>query len=179
MPSIDPSAFIADTARIIGNVVIHPGVFVGYGAVIRADEAGSDGKVTRIEIGPQCNVQEGVIIHALGGTGVKIGPRCSLAHGSIVHGPCEIGADSFVGFGATIFKANIGVGTFVAARALVQGVEIPAGSSIPPAAKILTPAHANQLEKATESDISFMKEIVETNIKLLKGYKRSECSEQE
>ncbi len=51
MPIIDQSVFVADTARIIGNVVIHPGFFVGHGAVIRADEVGSDGKVTKIDAG--------------------------------------------------------------------------------------------------------------------------------
>lgn len=117
-------------------------------------------------------MQEGVVIHALSGTAVKIGPRCSLTHSAVVHGPCEIGADSFVGFGATVFKANIGPGTFIAAHALVQGVDIPAGSSIPPAATILTPNNISQLEKAIDSDKSFMKKIVETNVKLVEGYKR-------
>ena len=64
-PQIDPSAYVDSSAQIIGNVKIGPRVYVGPNAVIRADEAEGSLEVMPIEIGPECNVQDGVIVHAL------------------------------------------------------------------------------------------------------------------
>lgn len=67
-PEVHPTAYIDAAAQIIGAVHIGAGVFVGPGVVVRADETDAQGKVTSIVIGPECNIQDGVIIHAFGGT---------------------------------------------------------------------------------------------------------------
>lgn len=90
-PQVDPTAYVDRTAQIIGLVQIGPRVFIGPNVVIRADEVDNNGEVKPIVVEAECNVQDGVIIHALAGTSVRIGSRTSLTHGSIVHGPCILG----------------------------------------------------------------------------------------
>ncbi len=97
-PQVDPSAYIDPTAQLMGNVHIGPRVYVGPNAVIRADETDSKGMVLPIVIAPKCNIQDGVVIHAIGGTNVTIGLKTSLAHGCIIHGPCNLGQRCFMGF---------------------------------------------------------------------------------
>ncbi len=104
-PQIDRSAFIHPTAIIIGNVKIGKKVFVGPGAVIRADEPKSS-----IFIGDNCNVQDRVVVHALQNSSVYVDDNTSLSHGCIVHGPCKIGKNCFIGFGSVIFNAELGQG---------------------------------------------------------------------
>lgn len=106
-PRVDSSAYVDPSAQIIGNVRLGPCVYVGPNAVIRADETDFSSAVAPIEIGPECNVQDGVIIHALGGAKVTVGRRSSLTHGCIVHGPCTLGTGCFVGFGAKVFDAEM------------------------------------------------------------------------
>jgi len=66
-PSVDPSAYLDPTAQLIGNVRGGEKVFVGPNAVIRADEPGTDGKVLPIMIEAESNIQDGVLIHSIGG----------------------------------------------------------------------------------------------------------------
>ena len=125
-PEIDKSAHVHATAVIIGDVKIGKNVFVGPGAVLRADEPES-----QIVISDDCNVQDRVVVHALQGSKVSVGSGSSLSHGCIVHGPCEIGSGSFIGFGAVVFSSTLAENIFVGHQALVVGVTIPAGRSVP------------------------------------------------
>ena len=168
-PDIHPTAYVDPAARVIGRIRIGPRVFLGPGAVIRADEAGKDGEVRPIVLEAECNVQDGVIIHALAGTEVVIGHRTSLAHGAIVHGPCRIGGGCFVGFGAVVFKADLGPGVFVGARAVVENVKMPADMFVPSSASISQDRVA-QLRTTTSHERGFMAEVVEMNLKLAEGY---------
>jgi len=168
-PDVDPAAYIDPTARVIGRVRIGPLVFIGPGAVIRADEADRDGEVAPIVVEAECNVQDGVVIHALGGTQVTIGRRTSLAHGAIVHGPCSLGERCFVGFGGVVFKATVGPGVFIAARAVVQEAEVPANLFVPPSAAI-SQYTVGQLRTTTSQERGFMGDVVEANLKLAEGY---------
>ena len=120
-PQVDPTAYIDHSAQLIGNVHIGPEVFIGPNAVIRADEADTEGRVHPIKICARCNVQDGVIIHALAGTEVTIDTCSSLAHGCVIHGPCTIGVGCFIGFRAVIYKASLAESVFVSASAVVQG----------------------------------------------------------
>ncbi len=168
-PEIHPTAYVDPTAQVIGRVRIGPHVFVGPNAVIRADEFDTDGEVQAIVVEAECNVQDGVIIHALAGTEVTIGQRTSLAHGAIVHGPCSLGERCFVGFGAVIFKANVGPGVFIAARAVVEEVDVPASTFIPSFA-FISQDRIGRLRKTDPHERGFMEEVVETNLKLADGY---------
>ncbi|MBL7134650.1 MAG: carbonate dehydratase [Phycisphaerae bacterium] len=168
-PEVDPAAYIDPTAQVIGRVRIGPRVFIGPGAVIRADEAGKDGEVKPIVLEAECNVQDGAIVHALGGTQVTIGRRTSLSHGSIVHGPCRLGERCFVGFGAVVFMATVGSGVCISARAVVQDVDIPDNMFVPSS---MAPSQERiaQLRTTTPHERGFMERVVDANLKLVEGY---------
>ncbi len=168
-PVIHPSACVDSTAQVIGNVKIGSHVFVGPNAVIRADEPDDSGHVCPVIVEDECNLQDGVIIHALGGTEVNIGTRTSLAHGAIVHGPCKIGEGCFVGFGAVVFKTQLGRGVFVASRSVVENVDIPADTFIP-AVAFISQDQISQLRKTDPKERSFMADVVQANLGLAEGY---------
>ncbi|MDF1534857.1 MAG: carbonate dehydratase, partial [Methanosarcinaceae archaeon] len=120
LPKINKSAWISETAVIVGNVTIEDDVFVAPNAVIRADEPDSS-----IVIGRGSNVQDNVVIHALSGSDVSIGSSTSLAHGCIVHGPCLIGEGCFVGFGAVVLDCTIGNDVVILHNSTLRGITIP------------------------------------------------------
>ncbi|HEV2109126.1 MAG TPA: gamma carbonic anhydrase family protein [Thermomicrobiales bacterium] len=123
-PRIDPTAYVADGAQLIGDVVLDSGASVWFNAVIRGD---SD----RITVGSETNVQDGAVLHADPGFPCMIGHRVVIGHGAILHG-CQISDDCLIGMGAIILNgARIGPGCIVAAGALVpEGKEFPARSLI-------------------------------------------------
>ncbi|EST20897.1 gamma carbonic anhydrase family protein [Streptomyces roseochromogenus] len=123
-PQIDPEAFVAPTAAVIGDVSLHSGTSVWYGAVVRGD-------VETITVGANANVQDNVTLHADPGFPVSIGERVSIGHNAVVHG-ATVEDDCLVGMGATVLNgAVIGAGSLVAAQALVpQGMVVPPGSLV-------------------------------------------------
>lgn len=119
---IDPTAHIAPSATVIGDVIVGAECTVLQGATIRGDFGG------RIEIGKQTNVQENCCIHVNHDEVTRIGDRVTIGHGAIVHG-CEIGEGSLIGMGAVVIdRAKIGSHCLVGAGALVTGTaNIPDG----------------------------------------------------
>jgi len=165
-PEIDNTAYIHPSAVIIGNVVIGKNVFVGPGAVIRADEQSSS-----ILIQDNCNIQDRVIIHALENSSVTIEQNSSLAHGCIVHGPCKIARNCFIGFGSIVFKAEIGEGVVIKHLAVVEGVIIPPERVVESTQLINNDNDVKGL-KFTENDLKiFSKKVVEVNLNLAKSYR--------
>ena len=172
-PKVDPTAYIDPTAQVIGNVHIGARVYVGPNAVIRADESDEKGQVYSIEIEDECNIQDGVIIHALGGTSVTIGRQTSLAHGCIIHGPCALGQQCFIGFRAVVYNAALEEGVFISAGAVVQGIDLPADAFVPPAVAVSSGDDAAKLVTTTRpADREFMRKVVNANLSLTKGYIR-------
>ncbi|GAB4330037.1 MAG: hypothetical protein Kow0099_00330 [Candidatus Abyssubacteria bacterium] len=169
-PEIDPTAYVDPSALIIGKVRVGPRTFIGPCAVIRADELDEHGMVGSITIGPECNVQDGVIIHSLGGQSVTIGSRVSLAHGCVVHGPCTIGDDCFVGFRAIVYSAQLMERTFVGHGAIVESVELRDGVMIPSGSVVNSTEAASHLTMAGPSQREFMRKVIAANIKLAQGY---------
>ena len=169
-PVIHPSAYVDSTAQVIGHVKIGRHVFIGPNAVIRADEPDDGGQVCPIIVEDDCNVQDGVILHALAGTEVTIGQRTSLAHGAIVHGPCRIGERGFIGFGAVVFNSQFDRGVFVASRAVVENVNVPADTFIP-ALTFISQDRMNRLRKTEPQERSFMADVVKANRGLAEGYR--------
>ncbi len=169
-PEVHPTAWVDPAAVLIGKVRVGPRSLVAPGAVIRADEA-AEGGVAAIDVGPECNVQDGAVLHALAGTPVVLGPRTSVAHGAVVHGPCRVGQGSFIGFRAVVFGATLGAGVRIGSGAVIQNVGIPDGTAIAPGAIILTSKDVVGLPPATAEDRAFMDEVVETNLTLAEGYR--------
>ncbi|MHC5061310.1 MAG: LbetaH domain-containing protein [Planctomycetota bacterium] len=173
-PRADRTAYIDPTAQIIGNVHIGARVYVGPNAVVRADEPDDKGQVQPINIGSESNVQDGVIIHAHGGSQVTIGQRTSLAHGCIIHGPCNIGQGCFIGFRAVVYKAVLGDGVFINAGAVIQGVDLTADALVPGGVSLLCAEDAKrQVTKTRATDSELMEKIVTANLALTKGYLRN------
>ncbi|KUM99207.1 anhydrase [Streptomyces yokosukanensis] len=123
-PRVDPEAFVAPTASVIGDVTLHAGASVWYGAVVRGD-------VETITVGANANVQDNVTLHADPGFPVSVGERVSIGHNAVVHG-ARVEDDCLIGMGATVLNgAVIGAGSLVAAQALVpQGMVVPPGSLV-------------------------------------------------
>lgn len=168
-PEVAPTAYVHPTATIIGRVYVGERVFIGPNAVLRADETGPDGTVEPIVIGDGANVQDCVVIHALGGTGVTIGPRTSIAHAAVIHGPCEIGAGCFVGFQSVVFRATLGDGALVMHKALVESAHVPAGFFVPSMAAICGPDGALLLSRAPRELVHFAERVARANLRLAEG----------
>jgi carbonic anhydrase/acetyltransferase-like protein (isoleucine patch superfamily) len=162
-PEIDESACIHTTAVVIGNVRIGSGVFVGPNAVIRADEPGPESHVEPIVIEAGANIQDGVIIHALGGSRVLIGKGASVAHGAVVHGPCEVGENSFIGFKSVVFKATLGRGVVVLHQTLVEGVQVPDGIHVPSMRAVTAEADLQDLPAVTAELTAFAEKVRQVN----------------
>lgn len=170
-PIVAASSFVDPTAILIGNVQVSGGTFIGPAAIIRADEADEHGLVQPVLIGEECNVQDGVIVHALKGTRVVIRGRSSISHGAVVHGPAEIGEGCFVGFRAVVFNARLGDGVFVGTGAVVQGVAVAPNTRIPPGGVIVTQAQADVLDRTGPEEQAFMRAVVAANLRLAAGYR--------
>lgn len=123
-PEIDPSAWVAPDANLIGRVVLDAGASVWFGVTVRGDNE-------EIRVGRGSNVQENCVLHTDIGFPLVIGPDCTIGHKAMLHG-CIIGEGTLVGMGATILNgARIGKGCLIGACALVtEGKEIPDGSLV-------------------------------------------------
>jgi len=119
-PNIHPSAFVAPSADLIGNVVLCENASVWYQCVLRAD-------INRIHIGPATNIQDGSIIHLED----KISSHVTVGHRAIIHA-CTIQDECLIGMGSIIMDgAIIGAQSIVGAGSLVtMGTKIPPGSLV-------------------------------------------------
>ena len=125
LPVIQPSAYIDESAQVIGNVVIGAESSVWMQVVIRGD-------VNYIRIGDRTNVQDGTIVHVQHDTHpTVIGNDVTIGHGAVVHG-CTIHDRVLVGMGAIILNgAQVGEDCIIAAGALLtEGTVIPPRSMV-------------------------------------------------
>lgn len=112
LPIVDPTAWIAPNATLIGDVRIGPGASVWFGAVLRGD-------MDYIELGPGSNLQDNVVVHTDHGAPTVVGENVGVGHLALLHGT-RVGAGSLIGMGAKLLSHSvIGEGAFVAAGALV------------------------------------------------------------
>ncbi|XPP27236.1 MAG: gamma carbonic anhydrase family protein [Leucobacter sp.] len=120
-PQVDPTAWIAPNATLIGDVRIGPGASVWFGAVLRADEA-------RIELGAGSNLQDNVVVHTDTDVPAIIGANVGVGHLALLHGT-RVGEGALIGMGAKLLSHSVvGDGAFVAASALVlEGQRVEAG----------------------------------------------------
>lgn len=145
-PSVDPTAFVAAEATLVGDVRVGPQASVWFQAVARGDNE-------PIVIGAQSNVQEGAVLHADPGFPLTIGERVTVGHQAMVHG-CTIGEGSLIGIQAVVLNgAKIGKHCLVGAGAIVtERKEFPDRSLIlgSPAKVVrqLTDEDVLRLEKA-------------------------------
>lgn len=123
-PDIAPSAYVADSANVIGKVKVEANVSIWFDVTIRGDNE-------PISIGENSNVQEGCVLHTDPGYPLTIGKNVTVGHQAMLHGGI-IGEGSLVGIQAVILNgAKIGKNCLVGAGALVtEGKEFPDNSLI-------------------------------------------------
>ena len=158
MKSIDKSVFIADGAKVIGDVEIGANSSVWFNAVIRAD---SD----KVKIGENSNVQDNAVIHTSEGFGVQIGDNVTVGHGAIVHG-CTVENNVMIGMGAIVLNgAVIGENSIIGAGTLVtQGKIIPAGSlAFGNPVKVVRELTDDEIKSITDNANSYVNEAKEYN----------------
>lgn len=125
LPQVHPTAFIDDSAQVIGDVVIGAESSVWMAVVIRGD-------VNHIRIGARSNIQDGTIVHVMKDTHPTIiGDDVTIGHAAVIHG-CTIEPQCLIGMGAILLNGcHIGTGSIVAAGSLVpEGMQIPPQSLV-------------------------------------------------
>lgn len=147
-PSISDSAWVADSAQVLGNVELADDASVWFGVVIRGD-------TEIIRIGRGSNIQDLSVLHADVGMPLTVGEDVTVGHRVMLHG-CTIGDGSLIGIGAVVLNgAKIGKGCLVGANSLVtEGKEFPDGSMIlgSPAKVVrqLTPERVEGLRRSAQ-----------------------------
>lgn len=117
-PDLSAAAFVAPNATLVGDLIIHPGASIWYGAVIRGD-------VERIEIGAHSNVQDGAILHGDPGEPTVLEDYVTIGHRAVIHS-AHIETGCLIGIGAVLLNGvRIGSGSIIGAGAVVS-------KSVPP-----------------------------------------------
>jgi carbonic anhydrase/acetyltransferase-like protein (isoleucine patch superfamily) len=155
---VHPSVFVAEGARIYGDVVIGEGSSVWFNAVIRGDEA-------KIVVGKCTNIQDNAVIHSDQGAETRIGDEVTIGHGAVIRG-CRIGTNVMVGMNATVMShAEIGDGSVVGANAFV-----PYHAKFPPHSLILG-MPAKRVRGLREDEIGTNRIATEVYAELVQRYR--------
>lgn len=138
--------FIADSARVIGEVELGRRVSVWFGAVIRADNH-------RIVLGDDCNIQENAVLHTDPGIPLVLGRGVTVGHLAMLHG-CTVGDNSLIGINAVILnRVVIGKNCLIGANSL-----IPEGRIIPDNAVVMgSPAKVVRIDE--EGQVAAMNQL--------------------
>jgi len=127
VPTIDPSAYVDESAQIVGDVTIGPESSVWLNAVVRGD-------VNYVRLGQQSNLQDGVIVHVNHEPSYPtvVGDQVTVGHGAILHG-CVIEDRCLIGMGAILLNGSrVGSDSIVAA-----GTLLPERTVIPPRSLVM------------------------------------------
>ena len=152
VPQVHETAWVADGATVIGNVILEEQASVWYGAVIRGDNE-------LITVGRGSNVQDGSVLHTDHGFPLSVGEGVTVGHQVTLHG-CTIGDGSLIGIQAVVLNgARIGRNCLVGAGSLVtEGKEFPDNSLImgSPAKVVreLSPEQAQRLRQSARNYVA-------------------------
>ncbi len=150
-PQVDSTAWIADSAQVMGNVTLGRDVSVWFGCVLRGD-------TETMTIGEGSNIQDGTVMHADLGMPLSLGKHVTVGHKAMLHG-CTIGDESLIGIGAVVLNgARIGRNCLVGAGSLVtEGKEFPDGSMIMGApAKVVRQLTPEQMQGLRQSALNYI-----------------------
>jgi carbonic anhydrase/acetyltransferase-like protein (isoleucine patch superfamily) len=158
VPQVDPSAWIADDAVLIGRVTLGPGASVWYRAVLRADNE-------PIVIGARSNVQDGAVLHTDPGRPLHVGADVTIGHQAMLHG-CTVGDGSLIGIQAVLLNgATVGHGSIVGAGALLTEDKVFADGSL------IVGAPATLKRALTPAQIEALKDIAEGYVARARRYR--------
>ncbi len=146
VPQIADSAWVADSASVIGRVRMAEGASVWYGAVLRGDN-------DWITLGCDTNIQDGSVLHVDPGVPLTLGDGVTVGHQVMLHG-CSIGDGTLIGIQSVVMNgAKIGRHCIVGAGALVtEGKEFPDGSLIVGSpAKVVRALTQDQIDRVRQA----------------------------
>lgn len=158
-PRVDPSAYVAPSADLVGDVTIGPESSVWFGTVVRGD-------VSPLRVGARTSIQDNSVMHATGGwTETEVGDDCTVGHGVILHG-CTIGDRVLVGMGSLVLDAaEIGSDTILGAGSLVtQRTKIPSGV-------LAFGRPAKVVRELTDEERARIRESAEHYVALVRAYR--------
>ncbi len=141
IPQLHSSAWVAESASVIGSVVLEAGANVWYGSVLRGDN-------DRMHIGVNANVQDGCVLHTDNGYPLVLEEGVTVGHQVMLHG-CHIGQRSLIAIQSVVLNGvRIGRDCIVGAGSLIpEGKEFPDGVMIMGSpAKVVRELRPEQLE---------------------------------
>ena len=123
-PQLMGGNFVADDARVIGDVILEQDASVWFGVVLRGD-------MDTLRVGARSNIQDGSVLHTDAGIKLTIGEDVTVGHQAMLHG-CTVGDGSLIGIKAVVLnRAKIGRNCIIGAGALIpEGKEIPDNSVV-------------------------------------------------
>jgi len=157
-PSVDPSAFVAPTAVLIGDVVVGPQSSIWFGTVLRGDNG-------PIRVGARTSIQDNAVVHVSEGGATLIGDDVTVGHAAVME-DCDIKPFALIGSNATLLNGcKIGEGALVAAGSVVgERAEIPA--------RVLAAGAPAKVKKSLEGEPAAMWTQLSANeyVKLSRSY---------
>ncbi len=159
-PDVSEAAFVADSADLVGDVVLHKDASIWFNVVLRADLA-------KIEVGEGSNIQDGCVCHVDYDKPVIIGKGVTVGHNATLHA-CKIGDGALIGMGAIVLDgAEVGEYSLVGAGAVVTP-----GTKIPPQSMVLgSPATVKKV--LSDEGVAAIKKNGEMYVELAKEYGNS------
>lgn len=156
LPRIASSAFIEESARVIGDVTVEGRSSVWFNAVLRGD-------IGFIRIGHRTNIQDGTVVHVSTRHPVVIGDDVTVGHNAVLHG-CKVGNRSLIGMGAVVLdgaeigeEAIVAAGSVVAPGTLVPPRTLAAGAPARPKRE-LSPADIEGIVRSAGNYVGYMAE---------------------
>lgn len=123
-PQIEPGVFIADSARVIGDVTIGEQSSIWFGSVLRGD-------INGVVIGHHTNIQDNSVCHVADEHACVVGNYVTAGHRAVLHG-CTVGDEVLIGMGAMLMNGVVVGGQSIigAAALLTEGLQVPPGSLV-------------------------------------------------
>lgn len=156
-PKIDPTAFVADNATVIGDVTIGKNCSIWYGAVLRGD----DGPIV---IGDDTNVQDNSVVHSEE-CGLYIGRGVTIGHNAIVHGK-SIGDDAMIGMGSISLSGSV-----IGDRCILGAGALLTQNKVIPNDSVLIGSPAKIMRDVTEADVEHTRVNAKVYVNLAKEHK--------
>ncbi|MDJ0953755.1 MAG: gamma carbonic anhydrase family protein [Acidimicrobiia bacterium] len=156
-PQIDPTAFVAPTAVLYGEITVKRLAVIMFGTVIRAE-------LDSVSIGAESNIQDNCVLHVDAGYPVNLGTRVTVGHAAVVHG-ATVGDNCLVGIGARALNGStMGEGSWLAAGSILTE-----GRTIPPWT-LAVGIPAKPFRELTEDEIAAQSEGVDTYLEFAAAY---------
>jgi carbonic anhydrase/acetyltransferase-like protein (isoleucine patch superfamily) len=157
-PKVDPTAFIAANATLVGDVEIGANASIWFGVILRGDGPG-------IRIGANTNLQDGTVVHiAKRGLMTVVGKNVTVGHMVLLHA-CEVQDDAFIGMHSTVLD-----GAVVESRAMVAAGALVAPGKIVRSGELWAGNPARKLRDLTDKDYESFEDVVSGYVKHARSY---------